>query len=302
MNKSVVIIGSKVPTDKNNTSIIADALSKKNITVHKLYWENLLIEIKKGYLEVRHSGRSLKDYGPSNVLMFGWYQSAIYKELAFVVAQYLHNNEIDFWNSESLSQRSTGKLSCLAKLASSGVPVTETVFSLDFSNLNSDEYKFPFILKASMASRGKRNFLITDQNEFEGHAFDGANDLMMQPFLPNDHDLRVICYNSEPMLILKRSRLAGSRSHLNNVSAQGKAEWTAIDDVPSALLLNSKKICTVLNREMCGIDYIPDEKSSFGYSCLEVNAIPQLTSGYDVSTKMDSLAQTLSIKLGKKIT
>jgi len=40
---------------------------------------------------------------------------------------------------------------------------------------------------------------------------------------------------------------------------------------------------------MAGIDFIPDAESPYGYSCLEVNALPQLTSGTDVDKKMSTL-------------
>ena len=44
---------------------------------------------------------------------------------------------------------------------------------------------------------------------------------------------------------------------------------------------------------MAGIDLIPDNISEYGYSCLEVNTIPQLTSGFDPDTKMESLVEAV---------
>ena len=48
-----------------------------------------------------------------------------------------------------------------------------------------------------------------------------------------------------------------------------------------------------MQREMAGIDLIPDSSAPGGYACLEVNAIPQLTSGYGVDVKMSEFAQSL---------
>ena len=302
MNSSIVVIGSKLPSDKNSTGIITRSLREKKITVHELFWENLLLELKTSHIEVSNNGQSLIDYQPQKVLMFGWYRSAVCRELAFATAQYLQSHATAYWNSEALNQRATGKLSCLTKLALENIPITETVFSLNFEQLMSAEHTFPLVLKASRASRGERNFFVKDRADLSQYAYVDNNDLMMQPFFPNDHDLRVICYDSETKLILKRSRPIDSMSHLNNTSAQGRAQWIPLTEVSTGLLSNSKKICKILNREMCGIDWIPDKKASFGYSCLEVNAIPQLTSGHDVATKMDALAESLVTKPGKNLT
>ena len=59
------------------------------------------------------------------------------------------------------------------------------------------------------------------------------------------------------------------------------------------MLTESEKICIIMNRQLAGIDFIPDSSSPYGYSCLEVNAIPQLTSGYDVTTKMKKLSESI---------
>jgi D-alanine-D-alanine ligase-like ATP-grasp enzyme len=48
-----------------------------------------------------------------------------------------------------------------------------------------------------------------------------------------------------------------------------------------------------MNRELAGIDFIPDATAHFGYACLEVNAIPQLTSGYDVAVKMAEFTNSI---------
>ncbi len=66
--------------------------------------------------------------------------------------------------------------------------------------------------------------------------------------------------------------------------------------MPGGLLTEAERICTIMNREMAGIDFIPDTTSKIGYSCLEVNAIPQLTSGFDFERKMSALVEAATGK------
>ena len=73
-------------------------------------------------------------------------------------------------------------------------------------------------------------------------------DFLVQPFMPNDHDLRVICFDGRPQLILKRARAAGGDSHLNNTSQGGSAEWLDLGQVPDELLTVSQKICTIMSQ------------------------------------------------------
>ena len=47
---------------------------------------------------------------------------------------------------------------------------------------------------------------------------------------------------------------------------------------------------------MAGIDFIPNDLSPYRYSCLEVNAIPQLTSGHDADVKIQQLVTAIEGK------
>jgi len=296
MNR-VVVIGSQYATKKNSVDILADSLSSDGIEVQKIYWEDLHFDIKTNTVSVTQDGAQIFEEKPKLVVALGWYKSgdkSIYRDVAFSLALYLEHKKVKFWNTEMLHQRSTGKLSCMMQLALSGVNVPRTIFSLKSQNLV-DDFTFPSVVKASNASRGDSNFLVKTQDDLD-QAFahtNPTNTMIVQPFMPNDHDLRVICFNGEPQLILKRSRGVGSSSHMNNTSQGGTAEWLTLDSVPAELLTISKEICKIMNREMAGIDFIPDTHSDYNYSCLEVNAVPQLTSGHDVTKKMQALANTI---------
>ncbi len=292
--KNIIIIGSLNSGKKNNPIQIADSIRSEDIVINVVYWEDLVFSISTSNIEVEASGINIINPKPDLIIALGWYKNgkkSIYRDVAFSLALVLKNKGIKFWNSEMGSQRSMTKLSCMVQLALDGISVPTTYFSLD-KKLIASKLQYPFIAKAAGASRGEMNYLIKN-NEDIAMVLESDAYFIVQPYLINDHDLRIICFDGEPALILKRSRKQGANTHLNNVSQGADASWLELSDVPADLLTLSHKICIITGREMAGIDFIPDTLFDTGYSCLEVNAIPQLTSGTDSEKKMAALANTI---------
>lgn len=291
----IVVIGAKNSGAKNDPSVLADAAAKNGHVVEVLYWEELVFTITTGAVEVRSGETSIADMQPELVITVGWYKAgalSMYRDVAYSLALYLQSQNITFWSSEMAQQRSTSKLSCMVQLALEGVAVPRTVFSLTTTRAT-EAAQWPSVVKAVSASRGRSNYLIHSQQELASAVLDDAF-YLVQPFLENDHDLRVICFGGEPSMVLRRSRAQDADTHLNNTSQGGSAVWLALDEISPQILTISRKICKIMGREMAGIDFIPDNSSPSGYSCLEVNAIPQLTSGYDVDKKLQAFTDALT--------
>jgi len=289
--KHVVVIGSKNSGSKNDPAVIAANLSSGDVSVVQIYWEDLVFQIKTSSVEVLSNGQDILAHKPELFIALGWYKNgkdAIYRDVAYSLSLVLDSRGIDYWNSEMGHQRSTTKLSTMVQLALANIPVPTTDFSLTTTNILS-AWHFPFIAKAVAASRGKNNFLVTDEAVLEQVKLSGEK-FLIQNFIENDHDLRVICFNSKPSLVLRRARAKDSSTHLNNTSQGGSARWLALSDLSTSVLTLTERISTITRRELAGIDLIPDAASPVGYSCLEVNSIPQLTSGTDTEKKMATLA------------
>ncbi len=293
--KRILIIGSKDSGSKNNPTVLADSLRNNGVDTMVIFWEDLSFTIKTSEVHVSAGTVRIADYEAELVVALGWYKTgskSYYRDVAYSLALYLRHHDIPFWNSEMAHQRSVSKLSCMVELALANISVPDTVFYMDTSLLQKTDITLPVVVKAAAASRGEFNYFVHTFDEVMSKAAEGTP-ILIQPFLENDHDLRVICFGGKPAKILKRSRSAGANTHLNNTSQGGSAVWLALDEVPSSLLTEAEKICSVMNRELAGIDFIPDASASCGYSCLEVNAIPQLTSGVDADKKLESLAAYL---------
>lgn len=292
--KRVLIVGSRDSGSKNDPIVFLNRL-KGEADARLIYWEDMRFTIKTGSVRVTVHGEDVIAFTPDLVICLGWYKNgkqSIYRDVALAFGLVLQHNDIKFWNSEITQQRSTTKLSCLVQLALEDIPVVPTEFSLT-NSIAIETAQLPFIAKAAAASRGNENYLVkTSETLAELQSSDTR--YLIQPFVPNDHDLRVICVGAEARLVLERRRGTGSDSHMNNTSQGGKAVWLPLDSLGPEILTLCNKICKVTKRELAGIDLIPDASSSIGYSCLEVNAIPQLTSGFDSEVKIEALVRAIS--------
>lgn len=287
-----MIIGSKHWGKKNDPTVFAEKLG-----ADLYFWEDIVLDIRTGAVKILHAGKNLLEEGYKLAICMGWYKNgekSIYRDLAYSVAKIFEASGIEYWNSEMGMQRSVSKLSQMTVMALNGVNVPMTRFSLSGKNVIDglvDGEKY--IVKAAAASRGCNNYCVSSLLEIEDIIDGSTLPFVVQEFLPNDHDLRVICFGGEPKLVLKRARTSND-THLNNTSQGGTAEWIPLDE---ELAKNARKISKLLGREMGGIDFIEiDNLDNNGkmYYCLEINAIPQLTSGTDVERKMAALIETVN--------
>lgn len=291
----IVVAGARKSGTKNDPHVIASALMQAGHEVDIVTWESLRFTIRTGGVRIFNANKELFVEKIDRIIALGWYKSgrqAIYRDVAFSLGLVAQHKGASVWNSEILQQRSTSKLSCMVQLALAGIDVPPTQFSLESAELV-ENAPLPFVAKAAAASRGEHNYLISSESERQSVVALSDMPLLLQPFLPNTHDLRIICFGGQPQLALQRSRPIGANTHLNNTSQGATASWVELDELPPEILTNSRKICKIMSREMAGIDFIPDTHAASGYSCLEVNAIPQLTSGFGVETKIEALVRAL---------
>jgi glutathione synthase/RimK-type ligase-like ATP-grasp enzyme len=294
--KNVAILGAKDYGEKNNAVDLAKSFSESSsaINFQAIYWEDLLFDISKDSQSVVDtvSGQDLSSF--DLVFALNWYRNDkdnLYREAALTLALYLSNKNVKFWNEEILKQRSSSKLSAMMQLALLNLDIPKTKFSISKEILKSgNDLGFPLILKAAQASRGRDNYLVKDLDELSAHLDKPAesNKYIVQEYIKNDADLRVICANMEPRLVLKRSRVS-EESHLNNTSKGADAELIELNTLNADIIQACRIICREMGRNIAGIDLM-FAKDSDRYVFLEVNSIPQLSSGVFLDEKANSLA------------
>lgn len=298
--KKVFVLGSRYSNGKNDVATLSATLEKSldSIDVQVIYFEDLLFEIESGHQRIvdLNSNTDLSNAGLT--LAFNWYKSgseSIYRDIAYTIALYLKHRGKKFWNEEMVEQRSTTKLSATMLLALNGFDVPATYFSLSVDSLKKHSLKYPVILKDAAASRGRNNFLIKNEDELQqrlGLGKQKLNRLLLQEFIPNDGDFRIVCFNNQPKLIIRRQRTSND-THLNNTSTGARAQLVELKDLRPEIIIACQKICQLFGRNMAGIDLIASNDGLSRQVFLEVNAIPQLTSGSFVEEKIDSMARNI---------
>ncbi|TAH33504.1 ATP-grasp domain-containing protein [Candidatus Saccharibacteria bacterium] len=303
---TVLCVGRRESGEKNDVHIMSGAIEKAGINSSVIYWENLIFHITSERVTV--SDPSEGDANPRLALLLNWTLNgdlAFVRDIAYSFGLFLDQRSVQLWNSEVLSQRSTTKLSCMVQLALAGYAVPETLYSLNGHSLAEHVLRTipgPWIVKSIKSSRGRDNFLVRTEAELQELLSDTSmNSFMVQEFIPNNFDLRVICFGGEPAMIIRRSRAKDSETHLNNTSAGGSAEQIPLSELPAKLRDTARGIARTMRRELAGIDFIIDSSSEKEYICLEVNSIPQLTSGSYVNEKMVNFSQSVVRSLNKNV-
>lgn len=296
--KKIILLGSKNSGGKNDVRDMHQSLARhsKEADITVVFFEDLLMSVTseaQSFIDTA-SGKDMSE--ADLVVAVNWYKggpTSLYRDVGFALALYLKSKGVEFWNSEMLKQRSISKVSAMMQLSLLGLPVPTTLFSLSADALFAAVNFTPFIFKSAIASRGADNFLCDSVADAKEQAtVNQSNHFMVQEYIPNKSDLRVVCFGGEPKLAIERSR-RNDDSHLNNVSQGADAKLKEISELSLQMIEECKKICYNMGREMAGIDVLPEKDKPEHYVYLEVNAIPQLTSGAFVDEKMAALAATL---------
>lgn len=144
----------------------------------------------------------------------------------------------------------------------------------------------PFVLKDIHGSRGRANYLITNQREFKAavqHVHEAELQVIAQQFIDNEGDYRLLSFGRKISLVMFRQRQT-ENTHLNNISQGGRATLVGLADIPAEVQEESLRAARLLNREIAGVDMVQDKQTGIWY-CLEVNDDPQISSGAFIDEK-----------------
>lgn len=164
------------------------------------------------------------------------------------------------------------------------------------------EFGSQAILKDNEGSKGRLNFLVKSPEEIQKiHDDNPGVKFVLQEFIPNDGDLRILVFGDKPVMAINRK--ANTSSHLNNTSQGGLAEVLSLESVSQDILEISKKAAKIIKLQVAGVDVMIDSRSGAVY-LLEVNNAPQVSSGSFVDVKTEKYADFLEreLKYSKKET
>ncbi len=141
------------------------------------------------------------------------------------------------------------------------------------------------VLKDEEGSKGRLNFVVSSPEEIDKIINQNPeSQFLLQEFIPNDSDLRVLVLNGKVAMIIKRT--GGKSSHLNNTSQGGVAEIIPTEQIDKAIIDLSIKAAAVLKLEVAGVDVMINSETGEVF-LLEVNNAPQISSGSFLEEKLE---------------
>lgn len=173
---------------------------------------------------------------------------------------------------------SNEKVSQMVFLALSGLPAPSSILCTSesyFSNEEAilDRISFPCVVKSS-GSKGKLVWEVKTKEKLKKLLFRHGGLMLIQEYIPNTFDIRILTYKEEVLGAIKRSSGDG---FYNNVSKGGTTGNIELTDEEEKLAIASAKACGV---DFAGVDIVRSER---GPLILEVNNGPQIV-GFEKQT------------------
>ncbi len=236
--------------------------------------EDLLFAMDEESVEVvdTTNDRPLTDY---DVIYFRYWGDA--QGPALAAARYCKLKNIPFVDSEVLRPGSFSKITQYMNLHEAGVPFPKTLVASSEQLVQryvSYGFGFPLVLKSAGGTRGQDNYVVHDEVEMRRVLTDNPSlTFVLQAFIPNEGDYRVLVMGDQVVLLIKRTAAEGT--HLNNTSQGGSAHIVSADSLPPEVSELSLRAARFFGRQIAGVDMVQSSSDGRWY-CFEVNRSPQI--------------------------
>lgn len=191
---------------------------------------------------------------------------------AYLLTEFLHQHKASFSDPCNRSHtQSDGKIAQLIRLTEQGVPFPESFVCRPYSfivhrDLIVDKIGFPCVVKRAGA-RGEAVWFVETEDELEAKMKEAPFDVhLVQKYMPNDYDIRVIVFEDQVIGAMQRS----SDDGFANTSYDAIFELTQVSNEEKQLALTVAQKAGV---DFAGVDVV---KTKEGLKVWEVNKTPQL--------------------------
>ena len=214
-------------------------------------------------------------------------------DIAIAVAAYCRKKGITYIDTYMPHVGNT-KLSCAFIRWEHDLPVPATAYgpAVSLEAIAQDgTLGWPLVVKADHGRKGQDNYLAHTITQLQAILADNEDKhFVMQTFIPNAGDYRVLVFNDQARVAILRT--AGEGTHLNNTSQGGAATLLDISTVDPAILALAVQAAQLDKLAVAGVDIITQEETGEPY-ILEVNRAPQLATGANVDIKMKEYGHAL---------
>ena len=268
-----------------------EALAPRGVEVEKIGLLDSRVEIRKNHLVVRNARTKKRYDGFDGIHIANWRKAP---EIAMALARYTEKRGGKVMNGEIINFPAMTKVGEMVRMADKKIPMPDSFFVRDKYLVEMARrqklpygFRFPLIIKSITGSMGESNWLVRDFRQF-GEIVSQPPDgmVVVQEFVPNDCDYRVLIFGGKISAVIRRSRQTGD-THLNNTSTGGRGDMVPVDEFPEAWKEISLRAAEATNRlDIAGVDIIVDSETGKPY-VLEVNKTPQIETGSNTDKKTD---------------
>lgn len=278
-----------------------DALGPHGVEVEKIGLLDSRVEIRDNHLVVRNAKTKKRYNDLDGVHIANWRKAP---EIAMALARYTEKRGAKVMNREIVSFPAMTKLGEMVRMADKKIPMPDSFFVRDkyLKEMARREklpygFHFPLIVKSVAGSMGANNWLVHNFAEFtEIVSLPLEQLVVVQQFIPNDCDYRVLVFGGKVCAVMRRSRQSDD-THVNNTSAGGKGEMVSLEEFPEEWKDISLRAAAATNRrDIAGVDIIVDSETGKPY-VLEVNKTPQIETGSNIDTKTEIFINYIMDKL-----
>ncbi len=215
-------------------------------------------------------------------------------------ATYLQAKGIPFLNQDLGSNYIYNKLDQYILLGCNNFLLPDSIYTSHQNLIEiAKDNTYPFILKSITSSLGNDNYLIQNYEQLrEVLCENPKTPFVMQEYIPNDFDYRVLVLGHKVGTVLKRQRRDAS-DHRNNAYLGAQEEEVIKPD--KSIIEISVKTSRLLNKDIAGIDLIFDEKTK-QYYIIELNSKPLFTYDTRISSEVPQFTKYIDHYLEKKPT
>ena len=147
------------------------------------------------------------------------------------------------------------------------------------------------IFKDNNGTKGRLNFLVKTGEELKQTAAQNPDTrFVLQSFIPNSGDMRVITFAGQPILAFDRTAVGDS--HLNNTSQGGTSTLLQVTDLSPKIKNISISAAQSVDIDIAGVDIIVDGNTGLPI-VLEVNHTPQMATGAFLPEKITAYSAAI---------
>lgn len=274
--KTLVLVASKKKRERYLDEFLAH--SDDSVEYHRGSLEEMSFTIDQHDIIARNwDGNDVRDY---DLVVFRTVGK--YKKEAVALALVCDFYEVQYIDTAVrglIAVDDENKLCEMISLRLEGVSVPATASgTLEHLNEYAGSLGYPVILKAINGKKGRNNYFISSEVELAeiiNKESVTGNRMILQQYIPNVHDYRVLCLGESTTVVTLRRRTSSS-THLNNVSAGGTEVFVENSDVPVGVCGSALRASKALGLEVAGVDIVVDDMTGKQY-IIEVNRAPEIT-------------------------